>query len=247
MSICQCLLCICDGHMFASCGCVSFVAFYWLFLCHLWSAFTTCAWTCRSFQSSFVCLNQSKLGLWLFLTGSPLTKCFWIGTCQFWLLFSGMDGFGLNLSSNRGRTCAISGAVVRVKSKALICLSGMVLHRARFFWITLLKWSSKRRDGGCMWVGCEVWDLLVQGPWLCCALGCPAAGVGGRGEKRRTGYPAHLFTFCFQEALIKLWFFWNAEMEGGKRHLKLSQDRKMFPAQLSFRFTHGNLSLIFFL
>lgn len=57
-----------------------------LFTGHLWSAFTTWAWRCRSLQSSSVCLNQSKFGLWLFLTGSPLTKCFWIGTCQFWLL-----------------------------------------------------------------------------------------------------------------------------------------------------------------
>ena len=123
-----------------------------------------------------------------------------------------------------GRTCAIYGAVLQVRSKALIHLSGMALHRARFFWTvnTELRyssgvappWGTAADAGGCGWAHSGgMWSVrpAVQGPWPCCGLGCAVAVVGGRAEKRRMteGIALGWSPFIFMEALIRLWFFWN--------------------------------------
>lgn len=87
----------------ASVCCVSMMGSLLLFVIISFVAFTTYACRCRSLQRSQVCLNQIKFGLWCFLTGSPLKKGFWIGTCQFWLLLFRNGGIGIDFFTKWGK------------------------------------------------------------------------------------------------------------------------------------------------
>lgn len=116
-----------------------------------------------------------------------------------------------------GRTCALWGAVQGM-AEALICLFGMALHRGVFSWPVNAVPEEEQLQG--QWLRLQAvhgWGASPE-PQPCCA---PAAPWVQRERRVMGGVLLVYSTFIFMEALIGLWYLWNAEGGWKKKPLKL--------------------------